>query len=238
MSSQMPNVPMMPGGSTSFVQTWIDALTKPNEQTYGRIAASPRAKATTAYFWVFVTNLIFWLLYFAVQGGMIRQRLAESGIGGAQFGSGFPGMAVGLLCAAPIAAIVMTLFFAVHVALVQWIAKMFGGRGTNDQLAYAFAAIDSPYYLLLAVVGLFGIVRLLGICVAVISLAAVVYVIVLQVMAVKGVNQFGLGEAVGSYFVPGVAAALIGCCAALIVGTLSGIGLRDLINQVQPSLTQ
>ncbi len=36
MSNQMSNAPMMSAGPTSIFQTWINALTKPNEQTYAR----------------------------------------------------------------------------------------------------------------------------------------------------------------------------------------------------------
>ena len=54
MSDQMSNAPMMPGAPTSFVQMWINALTKPSEHTYAEIAASPNAKATTAFLWVVI----------------------------------------------------------------------------------------------------------------------------------------------------------------------------------------
>ena len=59
MNMNMPvsNAPMpSSGGSKSFFQVWIDALTKPNENTFAEIASSPNAKATTAYIWVFVTH--------------------------------------------------------------------------------------------------------------------------------------------------------------------------------------
>jgi len=58
--------------------------------------------------------------------------------------------------------------FAIGVALIQWIAKMFGGRGTFEQLAYTFGAIQAPFYLISAVFALLGaiifvvILRLIG----------------------------------------------------------------------------
>src|SRR5204862_6597693 len=62
-----------------------------------------------------------------------------------QSGGGFAiGSLVGGLCAAPIAGLVSVLFFAIGIAITKWIAKLFGGSGTFEKLAYASAAISVP----------------------------------------------------------------------------------------------
>lgn len=238
MSDQMSNAPMMQAGSTSFFQTWIEALTKPNEQTYAAIAASPKAKAMTAYIWVFVTSLIASFISLLVQGATLRSRLEAAGVGADQFrGGGLGGVAITLLCGTPILAVLGTVFFAIGAALVQWIAKMFGGKGNNDQLAYTLAAIGAPYSLVSAVFAVLGAVPVVGICIGIIALVASIYVIVLELMAVKAVNGFGWGPAIGSLFIPALAIFLICCCAVFIVSALTGAALGNIFSSINSSLT-
>ncbi len=236
MSDQMPNAPMMQAGSTSFFQTWIDALTKPNEQTYAAMAASPKAKATTAYIWVFVSSLIASFISLLVEGATVRNQLAQAGVGAEQLRGGGVGAALTLICGAPIAAVIGTIIFAIIVALVQWIAKMFGGTGNNDQLAYTFAAIGAPYSLVSSIFVLLGAIPFVGICFRIVLGLAGIYIIVLQLMAVKGVNAFGWGPAIGSLFIPAAAVFLICCCALVIVGALTGAALGNIFSSINSSL--
>jgi len=130
MSNQLSNAPMMSAGPTSFFQTWINALTKPNEQTYSEIAASPNAKAQTAFLWVFICALVEFFFAFLVQGASMRPMLEKYGLGGNILEGGLGSTLIRMICGAPIAAIITIVFFAILVAIVQWIAKMFGGKGT------------------------------------------------------------------------------------------------------------
>ena len=63
-----------------------------------------------------------------------------------------------------------------------------------------------------------------------------IYIIVLEIMAVKAVNQFGWGPAIGSYFIPGLALLLICCCVAAIVGSVMGLALGNVFSTLNQSL--
>ena len=226
------NASMPSGQPASIFQTWINALSKPNEQTYVDIANSPNAKASTAYIWFFVGSLVASFLSLIVQGAVIRSQLSNLGQG--RLGSGFLGIAITLICGAPIAAIFGTLFFAIGTALVQWIAKMFGGVGTNDQLAYVFAAISVPYSLVSGVFILLSAIPYVGFCFRLIFGLAGFYVLFLQIMATKAVNKFGWGQAAGSVLIPGAAVFLLCCC---VVGGLSmalGASASQIFKQLNP----
>lgn len=227
---------MMQSRTTPFFQTWVDALTKPSEQTYAGMAASPRAKATTAYLWVFIGSILASFLTLIVQGALIRSRLSEAGVTPDQFGGGVGAVALTLLCGAPIAAAIATFFFAVGVAIVQWVAKMFGGRGSNDQLAYTFAAISAPYSIITGLFVLLSAIPYVGFCFRIILWLAGIYILVLEVMAVKGVNQFGWGPALGSVFIPFLAVVLICCCAAAVVAALTGAAIGNIFSTINSSL--
>lgn len=224
MNDQM-NAPMSPapapapGGMQSVFQIWMNAVTKPNEQTYADMAASPNAKLTTALLWVFIGSLVSAFFASLVQGVAMRQILQQ--YGGSQFqlgGGGIGASLIRIVCGAPIAAVISVVLFALVAAIVQFLAKSFGGRGTLDQLAYAFAAIYTPFALVSGVLTLLSAIPLVGLCFSLISLIAALYVLFLQVTAVKGVNQIGWGQAAGAFFLPVV---VLCCCLAAVAG---GIG--------------
>ena len=237
MSSEMSNAPMMQSSSSSFFQTWIDALTKPSEQTYAGIAASPKAKAMTGYIWVFLSSLAGSFLSLIAEGALVRNQLSQAGVGADQLRGGAGGVLITLICGAPILAFIGTVFFAILVALVQWIAKMFGGQGNNDQLAYTFAAIGAPASLVSGALVLLSAIPVVGFCFRAVTGLVGIYVIILEIMAVKGVNRFGWGPAIGSWAIPYAAILLVCCCAAVAVGALTGAALGNIFNSINSSLT-
>jgi len=238
MNDQM-NAPMssMPSGSgpTPFYQVWINALTKPNEQTFADMANSVNAKATTAYLWVFAGSLVQIFLSALVQSAMMRNLMQQLGTNGSRFaGGGIGARLIGAICGAPVGAVITTLFFAIGVFIIQWIAKMFGGKGTPDQLAYVMASIAAPYSIIAGVFTLLSAIPFVGLCFSVLVAIAGLYILVLQVMAIKGVNQFGWGQAIGSLFIPGLVVGFL--CACLVGGSLMILGpaIRNAFQQLNP----
>ncbi len=233
------NTPVSPspmsGGPQSMFQVWMNAVTKPNEQTFADMAASPNAKATTAYLWVFIGGLVSYFLASLVPNVAVRQMLQQ--YGGNQFqlgGGGIGARLITIVCGAPIGALISTIIFAIVVAIVQFLAKSFGGRGTFDQLAYALAAIYTPFAFVSGVLSLLGAIPFVGLCFSIVSLVAGLYVLFLQVMAVKAVNQFGWGQAAGSFFLPVV---VLCCCLAVGAFGIAAAVSRALgtsLNQLKP----
>ena len=232
--NEISNAPLPESRPETVLQTWTKALTKPNEQTFVEIASSPKAKATTAYLWVFVAGLIQFFLTSLVQSQMLGTYMEQLGVGSGDFASqGFASIALTAICGAPIAAALSTLFFAIGVFIVQWIAKMFGGRGTADQLAYAMASITAPYAIVAGLLALLAAIPYVGFCFTAILTIAGIYIFVLNVMAVKGVNQISWGAAIGSLIIPGL---VIGLLCACLVG-VSMAALIPLIQQSAPNFT-
>ena len=232
MNENMPDVPTPVGGPTPVMQTWIKALTKPSEQTFVEIASSPNAKATTAYLWVFVASLVQIFLTSLVQSRMMGTYMEQLGLGSGFGDRGVASVLTGAICGAPIGAAITTLFFAIGVFIVQWIAKMFGGRGTSDQLAYSMAAVSAPYSIIAGLVTLLAAIPYVGYCFSAILAIAGIYVFVLNVMAVKGVNQISWGAAIGSLIIPGL---VIGVLCACLVGGLFAL-LLPAIREAAPNL--
>lgn len=226
-----------PSGVAEWVAVWRDAITKPSDQTFARIVQSPNAKLTTALLWVFLGSLVNALFGSLVQGPIVRQIMQNSGLSGSEL----PGMAgrglIAVLCGAPIGAVISVVLFVVVVGIVQLIAKMFGGRGTFEQLAYAIAAIVVPFTLINSLFTLLAAIPYVVYCAGIVSFLLLIYVVVLEVMAVKGVNQFGWGQAAASLLLPFL---VLCCCLSLgVIGILRalGPGISDIFNSIQQSLT-
>ena len=229
------NAPMLPppSGVSEWISVWRDAITRPSEQTFARIAQAPNAKLTTAFLWIFLSSLISSLLAIPAQGQMMRQMIQSFGLEE----QGFPTAGGGLMtaiCGAPVGALISVVVFAAVVGIVQLLAKMFGGRGTFDQLAYAIAAILTPFYLVSGVLSLLSAIPAVGWCFGILGFLVGLYVLVLEVMAVKGVNQFGWGQALAAMLLPVFA---IACCFAIGVAALFqalGPEFRDMFLTPMP----
>lgn len=228
---QIPsNEPVMGSkpGIAGWFQVWKTAVTKPNEQTFINLNEDPAATPKTAYLWVFIAGTISAIFQAILQAiytatgttpqipipGLeeyMPQAVGDPGTAGVTL--------LITLCLSPIAGAVYVLFFALGVAIVQWIAKLFGGVGTYDKLLYAMAAISVPFTLLSAVFLLLGAIPFVGFCVSILSFGIGIYALVLQVMAVKGINRFGWGPAIGSVLIPGLVIFTLCCC--LIFGLVS-----------------
>ena len=233
LMNEQPNAPMLSGGPSSIFQTWMNAITKPNEQTYAQIADSPEAKTSTALLWIFVASLIQSFVTLIMQGVIMSRMMQGSGF---ETPAAAPGL-VGVLCGAPFLAIVSVVLFAAFAGIVQWVAGLFGGRGSFEKLIYVLAAITVPFTLVSALLTLLSAIPFAGLCFGLISLVAALYVLVLEVMAVKAVNQFDWGKAAASLLMPFFA--LVCCISAVIFGlvALMGPALQDIFNQINQSLT-
>lgn len=224
--SELSNEPVFPESEQpmSMIDTWKAAFTQPNEGTFARIVAQPGASASKAFLWVFVASLITSFASFIAQvAGYGRQMETLRQFLPPEFARELPvgaetSFGIGtIICGAPIGAIFAVLFFAIGVALVQWAAKLFGGTGTFDKLAYAFSAINVPYAVIAAVLTLIGIIPFVGILTGLIAIALSVYTIVLGVLAVKAVHGLDTGKAVGALLLPLVAIFLLVCCCAIAI---------------------
>ena len=239
MSSSAPsNAPMLPPGSQPIYQTWINAVTKPNEQTYAAIAVQPGAGAGKAFLWVFIASLVNTFFASLVQGAAMRnmmQQFNQNG-GNYDFGPAAGGGIAAALCGAPIAAVISVLFFAVSVGLTQWVAKLFGGRGDFNQLAFAFSAFTVPVALINSVLVLLAAIPVAGLCFSILSLGLFIYSLVLSVTAAKGVNQFSWGAAAGSVFLPALAIFLLCVCLAFVLAMVMGPAIGNVLSSINQSL--
>jgi hypothetical protein len=244
MNMNMPvsNAPTPSGGSggiSSWFSTWITAVSKPNEQTFAQIADSPSASFGTAALWVFIAGTVSALIQ-AIQQAILSlvgfhaqiPGLGAAGVGGTSTGFGSIALSV---CLTPVYGIVAVIAFIILVAIFQAMARLFRGTGSFTKLTYPIAAIYVPVSLVLSIFTPFYLVPYLGVCVGILVFAAAIYNIVLEIMAVKAVNNFGWGAAVGSVLI--VPGALI-ICSICVIAVLMILGpvIGNVFSSVNQSL--
>ncbi len=243
---QMPsNAPMMESkpGPAGWMQVWMKAVTRPNEQTFVELTEGPQAVSKTAFIWVFIAGTVSGIFQAILRSIYMATGTApQLTIPGLEQympagGSGDVAAAgvslITSICLSPVAGLVSVLFFALGTAIVQWIAKMFGGTGTFDKLAYATAAITVPFTLVSSVLALLTAIPYVGACFGIVSLGLSIYAVVLQAMAVKGVNRFGWGPAIGSVFIPGLVIFIFCCCIVFAGMSILGPAINSAFQDLQ-----
>jgi len=239
---QIPsNSPVMQpaSGAAGWLPIWIKAVTKPNEQTFVEITSSPEASSKTAFLWVFIAGTLSGLVT-----GLIQMALLAAGIqpqGFEQF-SGATGRGIGAslgaaLCGAPVVGLLSVIGLAISAAIIQWIAKLFGGTGTFEKMAYALAAITVPVTLVAMFLTPLSAVPYLGICTGLLSAGIGLYALFLQITAVKAVNGFGWGPAIGSVLLPGLVIVLLCACIVGVGLAILGPKIAEIFGQINQGLT-
>jgi len=241
--SNMPSMmddPDRPPPQGAF-PVWSKVYTKPGEQTFAEIIDHPDATAKNAYIWVFIAGTLSGLINSLTQFIM--------GVAGAQQTMpGFdqvPGLTgilgatglIGALCGAPITGLFSVIGFAVSAAIVHWTARFFGSKeGSFDKLAYAMGAAVVPFSLLSGLLVPFSAIRFAAFCTLPIIFIGGIYVIYLELAAIKAVYRSGWLEAAGALFLPSIL--IIFLCACAVVGLLRVMGpaLNDVFQQVQQGL--
>ncbi len=227
--------PALPQARASILRTWLKAITRPSEKTYAAIAALPGARAGMAFVWVFLAALLEMVVYLLVLAPV--QRDLQQALAGTH--TVLPGATTSLLavlCGAPVAAAAMLLWFMASSGIIHLVARAFSGKAAYGQWAYTMAAIFVPTALVSTVLLAFeALGTTAALCMGGLSLLLALYVIVIQVVAIKAVEQIGWGGAVVSIL---VLPALLICLSCAVIGVLMLMGpsIGNVFSSINQSL--
>ena len=245
--SEFSNTPMMAGNEPemTLIETWMAVVTQPKVETFEKIAAQPSASTGKAVLWIFIASLVASFASLVAQAASIGSQMG----GWQQFlppevaheipmdiapsaGLGFGAV----ICGTPVAAAFSVLMFLISTALIQWVAKLFGGTGSFEKLAYTFSAITVPYSVVSAVLTFVGIIPIIGILTGLLGFGLAIYVIVLEVMAIRAVNHLDTGKAIGSILLPGLVFGFFICCCFAIGAAAMGPMIGEVFDSINQSL--
>ena len=231
------NPPLMadidPPVSQGAFPVWKKVFTKPNVQTFVEITSHPEATAKAAYLWVFLAGTLSGLISSITQLIMTTAGLQQAAPAVGQLPAFRFGGVLGVVCGAPIAGLFSVIGFALGVAIVQATARFFGGQGTFDKLAYAFGAIAVPFSIISALTVPLNAIPFMAFCTLPLLLALGLYVLFLEMTAIKTIHQCGWGEAAAILFLPAVLIVMLCGVAFLGLIKLAGPSINDILHQLQ-----
>jgi hypothetical protein len=207
----------------SVLDVWRLALTRPNEGIYQRISDDPRASIGRAIGWIALSTGISYTISALAQLLLMQLFPLSSFLEGAEdaiSGRLLSSMSTTfiLACGLPFSVLVSTFGLLIFAGLIHFIAGALGGSGSFDRLVYVFAAISVPGAILSALLGLIPLVNCL-------TLPLALYILVLNMLAIKVVHKLSWGATMGSMMILFILFALI---AVIIVLALWG-PLQDFL---------
>lgn len=221
--------------SMSLINTWIKALTAPNEETYQQIADDPNASLGKSALLVFLAGVVGGLIsgfanYFKY---LIGGPTSVGGFG--DFGEFLPEIPaseptiIGAIVSSPLAGFVSVIGALVFVGLVFVVSRALGGTGDYENLFNTMAAYQVPLGVVTTLVGVIPVVNCLGFILG-------IYGLVLAVIANKVVMRYDWGKAViASVVVPIIIAAIIFFCVVVVLGAaISAVfgNILDSLNSI------
>lgn len=225
--------------SQGAIPVWTRVFTKPGVQTFIEITQHRDATAKSAFIWVFIAGTISGLIsslvnfvvgYAGVQqafssdvGGQLPLNPAVVGIGGL----------LTAICSAPLTGVFTVIGFVISTSIIHATARFFGGQGSFDKLAYAFGAVTVPVTIISALMVPLNAIPFVVFCTAPILIGLSVYVLYLEVAAIKAVHQLGWGESAGALFLPGILMLLLCGVAFLLLMRLIGPEFSEIFQQLQ-----
>jgi hypothetical protein len=202
---------------------WSKLLSRPAEQTVLEIIEHPDAKQNTAFIWVFFAGCLSGIILGLAQAILVatgwERQVFDNNVDDLNgLVSGISVFATFLLCVSPIAGALAVVIFGLGVGGVQWFARVLGGTGSYEKLAYILGVISvpcwiiSPIAVILTLVFIFVNTPLMWL-IGTVEFLVVIYMLVLQVFAVKAVDHLWWSEAIGVTLVSGLGiSGLFGCC--------------------------
>lgn len=212
------------------MEVWGKVFTKPGEQTFIEITSHPDAKARSAYIWVFIAGTL---------SGLINS-LTNIAVGMTQLQNSAPGLegasgtieAIGLftaICFAPLYGAFSVLAFAIGAAIFQATASFLGGKGSFDKLTYAFGAMIAPVTIFWALLIPFNVIPYVAFCTIPLSLVVSLYVLYLELAAIKAVHQLGWAEATGALLTPMILGFMSIAVIFLLILRLGGLSINQFL---------
>jgi hypothetical protein len=214
----------------SIVNTWIKALTSPNEEAYQQIADDPNASLGNAALWVFLSGiaggLITGIISFARTS--IFGSTGMEGFG--EYGEIFEGIPmfepsiISVITCAPVSGIAALIMGLIGVGLIYAVSRALGGVGSFEKLFYTTAAFQVPLSVVISLIGAIPVVNclvpLLGI-----------YGLVLGVISNKVVMEYDWGKAmIASFLIPIIIGAIIFVCVFVVVGAALATVFGDIMD--------
>jgi hypothetical protein len=200
ISSNPPPLPARPAPE-KWPQVWFVALAHPRPETYAEIASGSSVRYAPAIAWLTSVSPLYAMLAVLLVGLVISVRPSLL----AGFWKLYPGgLGSHLLASAGLlflVSFVLAMLLAIVVGLLEarllsWFSQGSGGAGKTVQYFYTLAAIKAGYPVAVMLGGLLLAIPVIGFAAGIALSLGPLYLVLLQILAVKGISGLSTGKAV------------------------------------------
>lgn len=181
------------GKTYSWLETWQMAVFSPSELTYQSLYMDPNGNHIRIMWWVSIVSVLSSIVSLIVGVLLNTSSFTMRFNSFSSTSSGSFDILFGLI-SIPLNLVFALISYYIWVGLIYLMAMILGGKAEYGKTAYVFAAIYFPINIIVA---LLSFIPLLG---ALASIPVLFYGLVLQVIAIKAINQFGWMKAVIAVF--------------------------------------
>ena len=118
-----------------------------------------------------------------------------------------------------------------YAGIAHVFARLLGGTGSYSDLVYAYGAFVAPLSLLTSIL---VVIPFLNFCLAI---PVVIFYLILAVIAVSAVNQFGTGKSLISVVIGPIGIAVFVGCGVIFLLMLAGPQIGDVFSSIIEELS-
>jgi Yip1 domain len=200
-------------------QQYMKVITHPSDVTF----AEELPKADWTMVWVQLGILVVVGVVLGLITGLLGSALAGAATGSSSVAGSLAALTVASSAGAAFLRIIfIPLFFFIGVGIQYLIAKAFSGQGTFLQQSYSQLLYKVPLDIIGYVAGaLFGFIPVLGFFLSgLVSLALLVYSIVLNIFQIKATHRLTGGKAAMVVLIPYAVLLVLGLLCAIVAASL------------------
>jgi hypothetical protein len=216
---QQPYMPAQPAKSRKWYEIWWDIWTRPGMESFQSLLSEPRHDSTRGFIWIAVTSFVMALIS-ALFSTLVLKNLVTDAFGGELY-KGIGDFTLASLCGLILSPVGATIGLAVSAAIYHWVAGIFRGHGTWNNMVISLSAVSAPASIVGGVIGLISLLLinnpLLIFLPSLVAFVFAIYVIILNVFAVRVVEDIGTLEAIGTLFIPTIIVVIVITCCSLTI---------------------
>jgi hypothetical protein len=213
-----------------WYEIWWDVWLHPGIAPFQTMLKEPNHEMTRGFIWVAVITFIVTLISYLFSALFMRNMMADA-FSGTPF-QNYTSYTLSSICGVILSPIFAIIGISVSAGIYHWVAKLFHGQGNWNELVFCLSAVTAPGTLVGGAIGLFTLLffqnPLILFIPVFMSLLFAVYIFVLNVNAIRAVEDIGTWQAIGTIFIPTIIVlVLVACCAIvtlvpIISWTVSG----------------
>jgi hypothetical protein len=214
----VPLQPELPVQSRRWYEIWWDVWLHPGIAPFQAMLKDTNHSMTRGFIWVGVTSFIITLISYLFSALVMRNFMADAFRGTPLENGGY--FALSYICGIILSPIFAIIGIAISSGVYHWVAKLFRGKGVWSDLVYCLSAVSTPGTLIAGVVGVFSLLffnhPVFIFLPVFIAFVFAIYMIVLNVNAIRAVEDVGPFEALGAIFIPTIVIVVLVTCCSLV----------------------